>query len=118
MHKENNHGGALKPAVRRRDWRRIHHSPLFWVGALLFIAAITIYVLSVRPHERLQNLEGRDDPFPLFGFIRDLKLRRSRLMRYAAKGSAPLGGSRSKGSRILTIVPVASGLDATIAPPS
>jgi hypothetical protein len=34
-----------RPKVRR-DWRRIHHSPLFWVGALMFLAAITIYVLS------------------------------------------------------------------------
>lgn len=35
-----------EPLVRRRDWRRIHHSPLFWVGVLLCLAAITIYVLS------------------------------------------------------------------------
>jgi hypothetical protein len=33
-------------APRRRDWRRIHHSPLFWAGLALFLAAITIYVLS------------------------------------------------------------------------
>ena len=46
MHKESHHEGALKPAVRRPHWRRIHHSPLFWVGAFLFLAAITIYVLS------------------------------------------------------------------------
>jgi hypothetical protein len=46
MHRENRHGDASKPAVRRRDWRRIHHSPLFWIGALLFAAAIAIYVLS------------------------------------------------------------------------
>jgi hypothetical protein len=35
-----------KPAVARRDWSRVHHSPLFWVGALLFLSAITTYVLS------------------------------------------------------------------------
>jgi hypothetical protein len=35
-----------KPAVRRRNWRRIHHSPLFWVGLFLCLSAITIYVLS------------------------------------------------------------------------
>jgi hypothetical protein len=35
-----------RPVVARRDWKRVHHSPLFWVGALLFLAAITIYVLS------------------------------------------------------------------------
>ena len=36
--------------------RRIHHSPLFWVGAVLFLAAIAIYVfsddLSWRPSAR------------------------------------------------------------------
>jgi hypothetical protein len=31
---------------RPRNWRHIHHSPLFWIGAVLFAAAITIYVLS------------------------------------------------------------------------
>ena len=35
-----------KPAVSRRDWKRVHHSPVFWVGAFLFLGAITIYVLS------------------------------------------------------------------------
>jgi hypothetical protein len=40
------HGGAAKPAVGRRHWHRIHHSPTFWVGAVLFLAAIAIYVLS------------------------------------------------------------------------
>jgi hypothetical protein len=51
---EKHHHGAPRPVVRRRDWRRIHHSPLFWVGVLLFLAAITIYLLSDdlawRPH--------------------------------------------------------------------
>jgi hypothetical protein len=32
--------------ARRRDWRRIHHSPLFWVGFVLFLAAIAVYVLT------------------------------------------------------------------------
>ena len=36
--------------------RRMHHSPLFWVGAVLFLAAIAIYVfsddLSWRPSAR------------------------------------------------------------------
>lgn len=44
------HHGA-KP---QRDWRRIHHSPLFWVGFVLFAVAIAVYVLSEdlswRPH--------------------------------------------------------------------
>jgi hypothetical protein len=31
---------------KQLDLRRIHHSPLFWVGAVLFLAAIAIYVLS------------------------------------------------------------------------
>jgi hypothetical protein len=39
---------------RRRDWTRIHHSPLFWVGFVLFLVAIAVYVLtedlSWRPH--------------------------------------------------------------------
>jgi hypothetical protein len=42
--------------VRRRDWRRIHHSPLFWVGFILFLLAISIYLftedLSWRPVAR------------------------------------------------------------------
>jgi hypothetical protein len=42
---KNHHGGAPRPAARP-DWRRIHHSPLFWVGAVLFLAAISIYVWS------------------------------------------------------------------------
>jgi hypothetical protein len=44
------------PADEKRDWRRIHHSPVFWVGILLCLAAIMIYVwsddLSWRPHVR------------------------------------------------------------------
>jgi hypothetical protein len=44
----------LKPARRPRRLRHIHHSPLFWVGVVLFMAAITVYIfsedLSLRPH--------------------------------------------------------------------
>jgi hypothetical protein len=29
-----------------RDWRRIHHSPLFWIGVAMCLAAILIYVLT------------------------------------------------------------------------
>jgi hypothetical protein len=40
-----------------RDWRRVHHSPWFWVGVAMFMAAILTYVfsedLSFRP-----NLHG------------------------------------------------------------
>lgn len=34
------------PAAGGRDWRRIHHSPVFWVGIVLCLAAILIYVWS------------------------------------------------------------------------
>ena len=30
----------------KRDWRRVHHSPLFWVGVAMFLTAILTYVLS------------------------------------------------------------------------
>jgi hypothetical protein len=43
---EDFHDGTPSPAGRRHHWKRIHHSRLFWVGAVLFLAAITIYVLS------------------------------------------------------------------------
>jgi hypothetical protein len=36
----------MKPARPPRDWRRIHHSPLFWIGVVLCLAAILIYVWS------------------------------------------------------------------------
>jgi hypothetical protein len=42
MTKENHHRRDAPP----RDWRRIHHSPLFWVGVLLFVAAIGVYVFT------------------------------------------------------------------------
>ena len=29
-----------------RDWRRIYHSPVFWIGVVMCLAAIAIYVLS------------------------------------------------------------------------
>jgi hypothetical protein len=29
-----------------RRWRHIHHSPLFWVGVALCLAAIMLYVMS------------------------------------------------------------------------
>ncbi|VFU09294.1 hypothetical protein [Methylocella tundrae] len=52
------HASVEKAQARRPDWRRIHHSPLFWVGAVLFLAAISIYVwsedLSWRPRQQQQ----------------------------------------------------------------
>ncbi len=47
MNKDSHHMGPPKAAVRRRDWRRIHHSPLFWAGFVLLSVAIAIYVLSI-----------------------------------------------------------------------
>jgi hypothetical protein len=46
MNIENPHRHVLERPIRRRHWKRIHHSRLFWVGVLLFLAAITVYVLS------------------------------------------------------------------------
>ncbi len=39
--------GVAAPAVRRRGWRRIHHSWLFWAGFVLLSVAITFYVFSI-----------------------------------------------------------------------
>jgi hypothetical protein len=54
MNKRREHGRARRLA----DWRHIHHSPLFWIGAVLFLAAIAIYVgsedLSWRPRAETQ----------------------------------------------------------------
>jgi len=36
----------MREYLARRDWRHIHHSPLFWGGVFLFLTAISIYVLS------------------------------------------------------------------------
>jgi hypothetical protein len=33
-------------SAQRSDWRSIHHSSLFWVGILLCLTAISIYVFS------------------------------------------------------------------------
>jgi hypothetical protein len=41
----NRHQDGDEPKAPR-DWRRIHHSPIFWIGIVLCLAAITIYVLS------------------------------------------------------------------------
>jgi len=42
------------PAAEKGDWRRVHHSPVFWIGIVMCLAAILIYVwsedLSWRPH--------------------------------------------------------------------
>jgi len=33
-------------AATTRDWRRIHHSPVFWIGIAMCLAAIAIYLWS------------------------------------------------------------------------
>jgi hypothetical protein len=43
----------------RRNWRRAHHSPWFWVGAAMFVVAILTYVfsedLSLRPRRHAER---------------------------------------------------------------
>ena len=46
MNKKNHHGVTPKPVVRRGSWKHVHHSPMFWIAVVLFLAAITIYVMS------------------------------------------------------------------------
>jgi hypothetical protein len=36
----------MKPTTPPRDWWRIHHSPMFWIGVVLCLSAILIYALS------------------------------------------------------------------------
>jgi hypothetical protein len=36
----------MNPQQPRRDWRKIHHSPIFWIGVVMCLVAIAIYVLS------------------------------------------------------------------------
>jgi len=43
---KNLHRHEAKPPVPQADLKRIHHSPIFWVGVVLFLLAIAIYVLS------------------------------------------------------------------------
>jgi len=59
------HRQREKPATPARPWRRVHHSPWFWVGAAMFLAAILTYVfsedLSLRPrlHKSAPTVEGK-----------------------------------------------------------
>jgi hypothetical protein len=42
-----NHGHtAPKSKALHHRLRHIHHSPLFWVGAVLFLVAIAMYIFS------------------------------------------------------------------------
>jgi hypothetical protein len=57
------HKVAMAPAPSR-DWRRVHHSPLFWLGVAVFMLAMLTYVfsedLSLRPrrHSPAQQIDG------------------------------------------------------------
>ncbi|MDR3464523.1 MAG: hypothetical protein P4M07_01130 [Xanthobacteraceae bacterium] len=46
MTSDHHDGHAPKPTAPARDWTRIHHSPVFWIGIVLCLAAISIYVWS------------------------------------------------------------------------
>jgi len=52
MHKDHRERIA---ALRAGGWKRIHHSPFFWVGVLLFLIAAAIYVLSDNLSLRLRG---------------------------------------------------------------
>lgn len=41
-----NEGPVVVPRERSRSWKRIHHSPLFWLALVLMLSAIAIYVMS------------------------------------------------------------------------
>jgi len=43
---KNHHHHEPKPPAGGPDLKRIHHSPLFWLGAFFFLLAIAVYVLS------------------------------------------------------------------------
>jgi hypothetical protein len=65
--------------ARKRDWRRVHHSPWFWVGVAMFMAAILTYVfsedLSLRPRRHV-GLETGPDRILLTGRGESASLRR------------------------------------------
>jgi hypothetical protein len=64
------HRRADKVPAPARDWRRIHHSPWFWVGVAMFLTAILTYVfsedLSLRPCPHLHGSteQGRSLSIP------------------------------------------------------
>ena len=39
-------GLPMPQSHTERDWTKVHHSPIFWVGVVMCLAAIMIYVLS------------------------------------------------------------------------
>jgi hypothetical protein len=46
VNKHGHHHGGAEGEPARPDWRRLHHSRLFWVGLFMMLLAITIYVWS------------------------------------------------------------------------
>ena len=44
VNKHTRHHGGAEGRSARPDWRRLHHSRLFWVGLFMMLLAITIYV--------------------------------------------------------------------------
>jgi hypothetical protein len=44
VNKHARHHGGAEPA--RLNWRRVHHTRLFWVDLFLMLVAITVYVMS------------------------------------------------------------------------
>jgi hypothetical protein len=36
----------MEPSTSNRDRRPIHHTPMFWIGLVLCLAAIAIYLWS------------------------------------------------------------------------
>jgi hypothetical protein len=70
--KHNHHGhevpdGEHIPQEHRPYWKRAHRDWRFWVGVFLFLAAITIYVMSddlalvprAQPHQPLSGAVGK-----------------------------------------------------------
>lgn len=44
VNKRARHHGGAGPA--HLNWRRVHHTRLFWLGLFLMLVAITVYVMS------------------------------------------------------------------------
>jgi hypothetical protein len=55
--KYHQHGGP--DVASRPRWKRIHHSPFFWIAAVFILLAMTVYVvtdnLAFRPGRTRQN---------------------------------------------------------------
>ena len=60
VNKRARHHGGAGPA--HLNWRRVHHTRLFWLGLFLMLVAITVYVMSRR--------FGLAAPYPTVKFSR------------------------------------------------